>query len=62
MMHMQHRKQSARQETGPSDDMLLGKSLAGDEFAFEALVNRYRSPLLKHIRRTTYGYLCESAL
>ena len=57
MMHMQHRKQSARQETGPSDDMLLGKSLAGDEFAFEALVNRYRSPLLKHIGKENHIWL-----
>jgi RNA polymerase sigma-70 factor (ECF subfamily) len=30
--------------------MLLGQSLAGDEYAFEVLVSRYRRPLLNYIR------------
>src|SRR5258708_19664854 len=30
--------------------MLLRQSLAGDEYAFEALVSRFRSPLLNSIR------------
>jgi RNA polymerase sigma-70 factor (ECF subfamily) len=50
MSYVQQRKQNARQETGPSDGILLRQSLAGDEFAFESLVNRYRGPLLKYIQ------------
>ncbi|MGH2498197.1 MAG: RNA polymerase sigma factor [Ktedonobacteraceae bacterium] len=39
------------QGTEASDSFLLGQSLAGDECAFEALVSRYRTPLLNYIRR-----------
>ncbi len=49
--YMQQEKHSTSQETEPSDGMLLRHSLAGDEYAFEALVSRYRSPLLNSIRR-----------
>ncbi len=48
---MQHAKHSTSQETEPTDGMLLRQSLAGDEDAFEALVSRYRTPLLNAIRR-----------
>ncbi len=51
MSYMQQEKQSTSQGTEPSDGILLGQSLAGDEYAFEALVSRYRSPLLNSIRR-----------
>ncbi len=49
--YKQQEKQSTSQGTEPSDGILLGQSLAGDEYAFEALVSRYRSPLLNSIRR-----------
>ena len=49
--YMQQGKHSASQGTDTSDGILLGQSLAGDEYAFEALVSRYRSPLLECIRR-----------
>jgi RNA polymerase sigma factor (sigma-70 family) len=49
--YMQQGKHSTSQGTEPSDGFLLGQSLAGDEYAFEALVNRYRSHLLNYIRR-----------
>jgi RNA polymerase sigma factor (sigma-70 family) len=49
--YKQQEKQSTSQGTEPSDGMLLRQSLAGDEYAFEALVSRYRSPLLNSIRR-----------
>jgi RNA polymerase sigma factor (sigma-70 family) len=49
--YKQQEKQSTSQRTQPSDSMLLRQSLAGDEYAFEALVSRYRSPLLNYIRR-----------
>src|SRR5216684_1515823 len=49
--YMQQGKHSTSQGTEPSDGILLRQSLAGDEYAFEALVNRYRSPLLNYIRR-----------
>ena len=48
---MQQAKQSTSQGAEPSDGMLLQQSLAGDEYAFEALVSRYRSFLLDSIRR-----------
>ncbi len=48
---MQQGKHSTLQGTEPSDGMLLRESLAGDEYAFEALVSRYRGPLLNSIRR-----------
>jgi RNA polymerase sigma-70 factor, ECF subfamily len=51
MSYMQHEKQSTSQGTESSDGMLLRQSLAGDEYAFEALVSRYRGPLLNSIRR-----------
>ncbi len=51
MSYKQQEKQNASQGTEPSDGILLRQSLAGDEYAFEALVNRYRSPLLNYIRR-----------
>src|SRR5713101_9572113 len=49
--YKQQEKHSTSQGTEPSDGILLRQSLAGDEYAFEALVNRYRSPLLNYIRR-----------
>jgi len=49
--YMQQGKHSALQGTDPSDGILLGQSLTGDEYAFEALVSRYRGPLLNYIRR-----------
>ncbi len=51
MSYMQQEKHSTSQGTELSDGFLLGQSLAGDEYAFEALVSRYRSPLLNYIRR-----------
>jgi RNA polymerase sigma-70 factor, ECF subfamily len=51
MSSMQQGKHSISQGTEPSDGILLGQSLAGDEYAFEALVSRYRSPLLEYMRR-----------
>ncbi len=49
--YKQQEKHSTSQGTEPSDGMLLRQSLAGDEYAFEALVSRYRGPLLNAIRR-----------
>jgi RNA polymerase sigma factor (sigma-70 family) len=49
--YKQHEKHSTSQGTEPTDGMLLRQSLAGDEYAFEALVSRYRTPLLNAIRR-----------
>ena len=34
-----------------SDDRLVALARAGDEQAFEAIVERYRAPLLRHARR-----------
>lgn len=48
---VQQRQHHIPQESGPSDGMMLGQSLAGDESAFEALVSRYSSSLLEYIRR-----------
>src|SRR2546425_1606695 len=48
--YMQQEKHSTSQGTEPSDGMLFRQSLAGDEYAFEALVSRFRSPLLNSIR------------
>ncbi len=49
--YMQQEKHSTSRGTEPTDGMLLQQSLAGDESAFEALVSRYRTPLLNSIRR-----------
>lgn len=51
MSSIRQKKYNASQETDLSDEILLGRSQAGDERAFEALVKRYQSPLLKYIRR-----------
>jgi len=51
MPNLPQRKQSTREEAATSDAMLLKQSLGGDVRGFEALVNRYRGPLLKYIRR-----------
>lgn len=50
MSELYQGKHRASQRTEPSDDFLLRQSVAGDECAFEALVNRYRTPLLNYIR------------
>ncbi len=49
--YMQQEKHSTSQGTEPSDGILLGQSLAGDEYAFEALVSRYHHSLLNYIRQ-----------
>ena len=51
MSYIQPAKYNTPQGTEPTDGMLLRQSLAGDEYAFEALVSRYRTPLLNYIRR-----------
>jgi RNA polymerase sigma factor (sigma-70 family) len=51
MSYKQQERQSISQGTEPSDGTLLRQSLAGDQDAFEALVSRYRTPLLNAIRR-----------
>src|SRR5436190_21303045 len=51
MSDLHQGKHCALQETESSDGFLLRQSLAGDECAFEALVSRYRTPLLNYIRR-----------
>ena len=51
MLDIQQGKYRTSQGTEPSDGILLGQSLAGDEYAFESLVSRYRGPLLNYIRR-----------
>ena len=44
-------QQSTRQRNEPPDGVLVGQALAGDERAFEVLVNRYRHSVLDYIRR-----------
>jgi len=51
MSYIQQGKHSAWQGKEPSDGILIGQSVAGDERAFEALVSRYHHPLLNYIRR-----------
>ena len=51
MSYIQQEKQSTWQANGPSDGVLLGQAVAGDERAFEELVNRYHRSLLNYIRR-----------
>ncbi len=51
MSYRQQEKHNTSPGTEPTDGILLRHSLAGDEYAFEALVSRYRSPLLNYIRR-----------
>ena len=51
MSYIQQGKHNASQDTDPSDGILLGRSHAGDERAFEALVSRYHHSLLNYIRR-----------
>ncbi|OLD81515.1 MAG: hypothetical protein AUG54_04050 [Ktedonobacter sp. 13_1_20CM_4_53_7] len=51
MSYIQQGKHNASQETDPSDGILLGQSVAGDDRAFEALVSRYHHPLLNYIRQ-----------
>ncbi len=51
MLDIQQGKYRTSRGTEPSDGILLGQSLAGDEYAFESLVSRYRGPLLNYIRR-----------
>ncbi len=51
MSYIRQEKHNTSHGTEPSDGMLLRESLAGDEDAFEALVSRYRGPLLNAIRR-----------
>jgi len=50
MSYIQQGKHTASQETDPSDGILLGRSQAGDERAFEALISRYHHSLLNYIR------------
>jgi RNA polymerase sigma factor (sigma-70 family) len=51
MCYKQQRENSVLLATEPADGILLRRSLTGDEDAFEALVSRYRSPLLRYINR-----------
>jgi RNA polymerase sigma-70 factor, ECF subfamily len=51
MSDTQQGKQSTWQAKEPSDGLLVRQALAGDERAFEALVNRYHHILLDYIRR-----------
>ena len=51
MSYIQQGKHSTWQGKEPSDGILIGQSVAGDERAFEALVSRYHHPLLNYIRR-----------
>ncbi len=51
MSYIQQGKNSTWQGKEPSDGILIGQSVAGDERAFEALVSRYHHPLLNYIRR-----------
>jgi RNA polymerase sigma-70 factor (ECF subfamily) len=51
MSYIQKGKHSTWQGKEPSDGILIGQSVAGDERAFEALVSRYHHPLLNYIRR-----------
>jgi RNA polymerase sigma-70 factor (ECF subfamily) len=51
MSDLHQGKHRASKGTVPLDSFLLRQSLAGDEYAFEALVSRYRTPLLNYIRR-----------
>jgi hypothetical protein len=51
MPYIQEGKQSAWQAKEPSDGVLVGQAVAGDERAFEALVSRYEHALLNSIRR-----------
>jgi RNA polymerase sigma factor (sigma-70 family) len=51
MSYIQQGKHNASPETEPSDGILLGQSVAGDERAFEALVSRYHHSLLNYLRQ-----------
>jgi len=50
MSYIRQGKHTASQDTDPSDGILLGRSQAGDERAFEALISRYHHSLLNYIR------------
>jgi RNA polymerase sigma factor (sigma-70 family) len=45
-----------------SDAQLLAMARLGDDAAFEAIVGRYRSPLLRHCRRVAGGSYAQDAL
>jgi RNA polymerase sigma factor (sigma-70 family) len=45
-----------------SDEQLLAMARLGDDAAFEAIVGRYRSPLLRHCRRVAGGSNAQDAL
>jgi RNA polymerase sigma factor (sigma-70 family) len=45
-----------------SDDQLLAMARLGDDAAFEAIVGRYRSPLLRHCTRVAGGSDAQDAL
>jgi DNA-directed RNA polymerase specialized sigma24 family protein len=51
MSYVPQGNQSTLQGDEPSDGVLLGQAVAGDERAFEALVSRYHYPLLHYIQK-----------
>jgi RNA polymerase sigma factor (sigma-70 family) len=50
MLHPQPQQNSILQRNEVSDGLLVGQALAGDQGAFECLVNRYQQLLVHHIR------------
>ncbi len=50
MLHPQRQPDSILQRNEVSDGLLVEQALAGDQYAFEFLVNRYHHQLVSHIR------------
>ena len=57
MLHPQPQQDSILQRNEFPDGLLVGQALAGDQGAFECLVNRYQQQLVHHIR----GFLKDHA-
>src|SRR3989441_13099889 len=50
MLHPQPQQYSILQRKEVPDGLLVGQALAGDQYAFEFLVNRYHHQLVSHIQ------------
>ncbi len=50
MPYTQSRQYSILQEQRVPDGVLVEQALAGDQYAFESLVNRYHRQLVSHIQ------------
>jgi len=50
MLNPQPQPYSSLQRKEVPDSLLVGQALAGDQYAFEFLVHRYRHPLVSYIQ------------